>query len=132
MTDDPSLQMPRGSALGAVAIAENVDTVVDVDNATDVDIVIPVFNEAGGLADSVRNVHRYLTDRFPLSWTITIADNESTDDTLTVATDVAHELGDVRVLHRGDKGRGRALRAAWASSSASVVAYMDVYLSTDL
>src|SRR5207245_2061622 len=30
------------------------------------------------------------------------------------------------------KGRGRALRAAWGSSPAGVVCYMDVDLSTDL
>ena len=35
-------------------------------------------------------------------------------------------------LHLDRKGRGRALRAAWSSSEASVVAYMDVDLSTDL
>ena len=36
------------------------------------------------------------------------------------------------VLRVERKGRGRALRAAWASSRARVVAYMDVDLSTDL
>ncbi|HET6908610.1 MAG TPA: GtrA family protein, partial [Mycobacteriales bacterium] len=36
------------------------------------------------------------------------------------------------VLQLPEKGRGRALRAAWASSDARVVAYMDVDLSTDL
>src|SRR5439155_23464410 len=32
----------------------------------------------------------------------------------------------------GDKGRGRALAAAWLVSKAEVVGYMDVDLSTDL
>src|SRR5439155_19696948 len=34
--------------------------------------------------------------------------------------------------HPDAKGRGRALRAAWSASRATVVAYMDVDLSTDL
>ena len=36
------------------------------------------------------------------------------------------------MLHLDEKGRGRALRAAWGASHADVVAYMDVDLSTDL
>jgi len=31
-----------------------------------------------------------------------------------------------------EKGRGRALRATWLASNASVLAYMDVDLATDL
>jgi hypothetical protein len=38
----------------------------------------------------------------------------------------------VRVLHLDRKGRGHALRTAWAYSDADVVVYMDVDLSTSL
>jgi putative flippase GtrA len=38
----------------------------------------------------------------------------------------------VSLLHLELKGRGRALRAAWARSDADVLCYMDVDLSTDL
>ena len=38
----------------------------------------------------------------------------------------------MRVVHLAEKGRGRALRAAWSSTRADVVAYTDVDLSTDL
>jgi putative flippase GtrA len=61
-----------------------------------------------------------------------IADNASTDATPSVARDLAASLPGVRVLRLDRKGRGRALRAAWAKSEARVVAYMDVDLSTDL
>lgn len=102
----------------------------------DVDVVIPVYDEAAGLAASVRRLHRYLSSDLPLSWTITIADNASTDATLDVARELAAELEGgpvpIRVLHLDRKGRGRALRAAWTTSDAAVVAYMDVDLSTDL
>jgi len=97
-----------------------------------VDIVVPVYNESAGLDASIRRLHDYLTTRFPLSWAITIADNASTDDTLAVALRLAKDLHSVRVLHLPDKGRGRALRAAWTTSASPVVAYMDVDLSTDL
>jgi putative flippase GtrA len=98
----------------------------------DVEIVVPVYNEQEALAASVQSLHRYLTEKFPLSWTITVADNASNDNTWAIACELAKDLDCVRALHLEQKGRGRALREAWLQSSASVVAYMDVDLSTDL
>jgi glycosyltransferase involved in cell wall biosynthesis len=98
----------------------------------DVDIVIPVYNEEVALEASVRRLYRYLRERFPLSWTITIADNASRDQTWGVACRLANQLDGVRAVHLDQKGRGRALRAAWSASPSPVVAYMDVDLSTDL
>ncbi len=61
-----------------------------------------------------------------------IADNASTDATPEIAARLAGSLPGVELLRLERKGRGRALRAAWATSDARVVAYMDVDLSTDL
>ncbi|WP_410871155.1 glycosyltransferase [Nocardia sp. A7] len=96
------------------------------------DVVIPVYNEEVDLGLCVRRLHAYLRAGFPFTARITIADNASTDATLAVARLLAAELDGVAVLHLDAKGRGRALRAAWESSDAAVVAYMDVDLSTDL
>jgi len=96
------------------------------------DVTVPVHNEAHTLEPSIRRLHAYLTDGFPFSWRITIADNASIDGTADTAGRLARELAAVRVLRLDRKGRGRALRAAWRSSDAAVVAYMDVDLSTDL
>jgi glycosyltransferase involved in cell wall biosynthesis len=98
----------------------------------DVEIVVPVYNEAGGLDRSIRRLHRFLTDGFPFSWRVTIADNASTDATPEIARRLAATLARVHHLRLEQKGRGRALRAAWSRSPARVVAYMDVDLSTDL
>jgi putative flippase GtrA len=100
--------------------------------AADVEIVVPVYNEEAALAASVARLHRYLCERFPLTWLITIADNASTDNTWGVACRMAKELERVRAVHLNQKGRGRALRTVWLHSTAPVVAYMDVDLSTDL
>src|SRR6195952_1060210 len=96
------------------------------------DIVIPVYNEERELAGSVRRLHRFLATEVPYAARITVADNASTDGTLEVANRLADEFAHVEVLHLDAKGRGGALRAAWTSSTAAVVAYMDVDLSTDL
>jgi putative flippase GtrA len=97
-----------------------------------VEIVVPVYNEQATLERSIRTLHAYLTDRFPLPWLITIADNASTDDTWPIAAALHADLHEVQALRLPAKGRGRALRAAWSQSPAPVVAYMDVDLSTDL
>ena len=98
----------------------------------DVEIVVPVYNEERALATSIHRLHHFLDSRLPFSWQITIADNASTDITPEIARALAAELDRVRVLRLEEKGRGRALRAVWSASSARVVAYMDVDLSTDL
>lgn len=96
------------------------------------DIVVPVYNEEHDLPACVRRLHEYLSAQVPYRARIVIADNASTDSTLAVADGLAAELPDVAVLHLDAKGRGGALAAAWRSSPADVVAYMDVDLSTDL
>ena len=96
------------------------------------DVVVPVHNEEADLESSVRRLHAHLSAGFPYRFRITVADNASTDGTLAIAERLAAELPEVAVTHLAEKGRGRALRAAWSRSDAPVLAYMDVDLSTDL
>jgi putative flippase GtrA len=100
--------------------------------APDVEIVVPVYNEAGQLASSITALRTYLDTSFPFVATVTIADNASTDRTWSIATDLVRNLPGVQAIHLERKGRGRALKAAWSRSEATVVAYMDVDLATGL
>ena len=97
-----------------------------------VDIVVPVYNEVDALDGSIGRLHTYLTERFPFSFRITIVDNGSTDATWDRACVLASRLPHVRARHLDRKGRGAALRDAWTASDATIVAYMDVDLSTGL
>jgi putative flippase GtrA len=97
-----------------------------------VDVVVPVFNEERALPGCLRVLRSFLDEQFPFAWTITVVDNASTDGVLRVATEIAESDDRVRVLHLDRKGRGLALRTAWAYSDADVVVYMDVDLSTSL
>jgi putative flippase GtrA len=97
-----------------------------------VEIVVPVYNEEFTLDVSVRQLVGFLADNLPFSWQVVIADNASTDRTLEIARGLAAELEHVTVMHLPERGRGRALRAAWSASDARVLCYMDVDLSTDL
>ncbi|SEE66786.1 Glycosyltransferase involved in cell wall bisynthesis [Streptomyces sp. 3213] len=97
-----------------------------------VEIVVPVHNEAHVLAGSVGRLHAYLESSFPFPFTITVADNASTDATWQAALDLTQRLPHVHAVHLDAKGRGRALKHVWSRSEADVVAYMDVDLSTGL
>ncbi|MFC8428181.1 glycosyltransferase [Streptomyces sp. NPDC057253] len=96
------------------------------------DVVVPVFNEEVDLEPSVRRLHTHLRETFPYPFRITVADNASTDRTPQAAARLAEEFPEVAWLRLTEKGRGRALSHAWSLSSAPVLAYMDVDLSTDL
>ncbi len=97
-----------------------------------VEVVIPVYNEEAALPRNIPKLCDYLRTYFPYRWSVVIADNASTDDSLAVARRLAADDPRVSVLHLEKKGRGRALKAAWLASEADVVAYMDVDLSTNL
>ncbi len=100
---------------------------------TQLEIVLPVYNEAHVIGGSVERLRAFLRDTsFPFTWRIVIADNASTDTTLSVAQGLAERFDDVAPLHVPQKGRGRALRKAWLDSDADAMCYMDVDLSTDL
>ncbi len=108
---------------------------VDMDprhTPVDVEIVVPVYNEAPHLAERIIALRSFLDESFPFRAVVTIVDNASTDDTFAVATALTDTLSGVAALHLDRKGRGFALREAWSTSSAPVVAYMDVDLSTSL
>jgi putative flippase GtrA len=87
-----------------------------VDATPVLDVVIPVHNEERSLVDSVDTVRAHLLT-LPFAHRLTIADNASTDATLLLAHQLAHRHPDVRVVSLSQKGRGRALKRAWSSST---------------
>lgn len=99
----------------------------------DVEIVLPVLNERAILATSVTTLVEYLEQCSKFSWQVTIVDNGSDDDTYQIATQLCLFMPNrVRAVQLSSKGRGGALRYAWSGSSAEVLAYMDIDLSTNL
>lgn len=99
---------------------------------TVLDVVVPVYNEEKDLGSAVRRLHQHLSTAVPFSFRITIADNASTDTTGAIADALASEFDAVKCVHLAEKGRGRALATVWSTSDASVLAYLDVDMSTDL
>ncbi len=96
-------------------------------------VVIPVYNEELELEKSVATLASYLTQNLAdFSWKITIADNASTDKTLSIAKKISGYNKKVETVHLPLKGRGRAVKYVWLKDAFDILAYMDVDLSTDL
>lgn len=98
----------------------------------EVDVVVPVLNEAHVLEGSIRTLYSFLSERLPYRWTIVIAENGSTDGTADIARRLCSDFDRTRTIVLPHPGRGDALRAAWSTSHADMVSYTDVDLSTDL
>jgi glycosyltransferase involved in cell wall biosynthesis len=97
-----------------------------------VDITIPVLNEERALEGSLNTLASYLSAECPYDWSLTIADNGSTDRTWAIAESYASGNVSARAIQLERPGRGGAVKEAWFTSGADVVAYMDVDLSTGL
>ena len=97
-----------------------------------VELVVPLLNEAHILEQSVITIREFLGADFPYPWTILLADNGSQDGTPKIARELASRFEDVEALCLTERGRGRALRLAWRHSTADIVAYTDVDISTEL
>lgn len=99
-----------------------------------VDVVLPVYNEAPVLRQSVEQTLAFLETQPQYEWHITIADNgPSRDGTGALAKELEEQYpGRVEALLLPVKGRGLALKEAWTRGDYDVVCYMDIDLSTDL
>ena len=96
-------------------------------------IVLPVYNEALELSQSVTTLVNFLTTHMgAFRWRVTIADNASTDDTSLIANQLAKQFKTVSCVRLPTKGRGRAVKHVWTHCDDLYVAYMDIDLSSDL
>jgi glycosyltransferase involved in cell wall biosynthesis len=100
--------------------------------SSSVDITIPVLNEQRAIESTLGTLVSYLSAECPYDWRITVVDNGSTDRTWSLASSFVAADDRTRAIRLDRPGRGGALKEAWSTSSADVVAYMDVDLSTGL
>lgn len=83
------------------------------------EVEVPVHNEEKNLEPCIEELTERLA-ALPFSAQTTIVDNASTDRSWEVARRWAQTHPGVRALRPPEKGRGRALRAAWSTSPAGV------------
>lgn len=96
----------------------------------DVSIIIPCYNEAPVLKNTVLAI-RNLLDKSVYNYEIIIAEDSSDDGTGQIAKELSEEFDNVIWLHRDRKrGRGSAVSDAIRKSRGHVVGFIDVDLET--
>jgi glycosyltransferase involved in cell wall biosynthesis len=98
-----------------------------------VNITVPVYNEEKELSENIKKLYLFCSSQLiEYDWFIVIADNASTDTTLSAANMLQKKYKNIFVLHLDEKGRGKAIRRSWNTYNAEYYCYMDIDLSTDL
>lgn len=104
----------------------------EIVGANSLDIYLPAYNEEEQVASHVEEVLRCIPRTTLGKISIVILNNGSIDRTGTIGRELAQRHNLVRYQEIPVKGRGYALKQGWLSSSADVVCYMDVDLSSSL
>ena len=97
-------------------------------------LVIPAFNEAGRLSDTLRTVLGYLADVSPGSEVIVINDG-STDQTSEVVREVfasVHPISTRLLENSPNRGKGAAVRAGLKAAQHAIGLFSDADLSTPI
>ena len=98
-----------------------------------VEITIPVYNEEKELETNIQKLLSFCSKNLrDYDWNITIADNDSTDNTPIIVSAMEKKNSKISHLRLEQKGRGRAVKRAWVESEKELCVYMDLDLSTDL
>jgi glycosyltransferase involved in cell wall biosynthesis len=99
---------------------------------TEVSVILPAYNEAKRIRDTVAVTAETLKEITP-SFEIIIAEDGSTDGTADIASELSRTHEYVKHLHSDARqGRGRALNRAFKFASGDIICYIDVDLATDM
>lgn len=95
-------------------------------------VVIPVYNEADRLRETVRDVARHVETLSPGDVEILCCDDGSTDASAAIVTELAAHLP-VRLLRAPvNRGKGDAVRRGMLAARGEIVFFFDADLSTPL
>ncbi|MCZ7401922.1 MAG: glycosyltransferase family 2 protein [Candidatus Methanoperedens sp.] len=101
-------------------------------NIVEISIVLPAYNEAKRIEDTVERTAAILREISP-SFEIIIAEDGSRDGTDRICESLARKYDFVKHLHADERqGRGRALNRAFRSSKGDILGYIDIDLATDM
>jgi dolichyl-phosphate beta-glucosyltransferase len=94
-------------------------------------VVVPVYNEAAAVAQTLRAVARHL-EAAGVAHEIVVADDGSSDETVAIVTGLARELPQVRVLPGPHRGKGGAVRRGMLAAESRWVLFMDADHATPI
>jgi dolichyl-phosphate beta-glucosyltransferase len=97
-------------------------------------IVIPAYNEAGRLGNTLRAIVDYLRVNWPEAEVI-VVDDGSSDHTADIAREVFSDSGTLRtsvISYKSNLGKGRAVRLGLLAARGEVALFSDADLSTPI
>jgi dolichyl-phosphate beta-glucosyltransferase len=97
-------------------------------------IVIPAYNEAIRLANTLAAVVNYLRESWP-DGEVIVVDDGSADDTAGIARAIFKDSGRLRtsvISYKSNLGKGRAVRLGLLAARSDVVLFTDADLSTPI
>jgi glycosyltransferase involved in cell wall biosynthesis len=97
-------------------------------------IVIPAYNEAARLGNTLPAVVSYLRDNSPDA-EIIVVDDGSADDTAGIAREIFNNSGGLRtsvISYKSNLGKGRAVRLGLLAARGDVALFSDADLSTPI
>ncbi|ASN21391.1 glycosyl transferase family 2 [Arthrobacter sp. YN] len=100
----------------------------------DLEVVIPAYNEAARIPDTLKQTVDFLTNQ-PWSSRIVVVDNGSVDETAAVVRRISREEGDavpISVVGCSRKGKGAAVRRGLLSGTSRFTGFFDADLATPL
>jgi dolichol-phosphate mannosyltransferase len=96
---------------------------------TELSIIVPTFNEVGNVRLTYDAVEKSLPD---VDWELIFVDDDSTDGTLDMLTDLCRQKPNARRLHRvGRRGLSSAVVEGFQSSVSPYLAVIDGDLQHD-
>lgn len=97
-------------------------------------IIVPAYNEAARLRQTLPTIIRYLEQEYPESELI-VVDDGSSDDTIQVVEQEALKSRHIKpsvISVRPNRGKGHAVRAGLLAASAPIALFTDADLSTPM
>jgi dolichyl-phosphate beta-glucosyltransferase len=94
-------------------------------------LVIPAYNEAHRIEETLREAAAFMASDFPRS-EIILVDDGSTDDTLRIARAVAAAHPAVRVIANPHGGKAAAVRTGMVAADGDLIGFSDADLATPL
>lgn len=111
--------------------AEFSPTLAVLRSPVDLEVIIPAYNEAARLPDTLIRSVAFLADQ-PWRTRLVVVDNGSVDETVAVARAAVRPAGRVSIAVIGcsQPGKGAAVRRGIATSSSPMVGFFDADLAT--
>jgi dolichyl-phosphate beta-glucosyltransferase len=94
-------------------------------------VVIPAYNEAGRLPESLAKALEYLEGR-PYPFEVIVVDDGSDDDTASLIEEMAREHPVLRVIRNPHRGKGFTVRTGMLAARGKYVLYSDADFSAPI